>query len=155
MNDLDAAEERLRYALIGSRAIDLVEEELPALNGWAELKRCQSELQFARELLVDVGQPAERGNYPLCLADAYNLTVQIEMDAGHPEAAREAATLAYRMAWCDGPPFAYQLGLATARRYLTVLGVQEPADLPPYQDSQYIPMPSVLIDPLDDWQQPG
>jgi len=31
----------------------------------------------------------------------------LERDAGNRDAAIEAATQAYRLAWCDGPPFAY------------------------------------------------
>ena len=58
-------------------------------------------------LLDDVWEPAERGPYPLFHADACNVLAQIERDAGDRAAAVEAATKAYRLAWCDGEPYAY------------------------------------------------
>ena len=88
------------------RAVNLAAEELPALVALAELRRRQGDLKAARELLDDVWEPAERGPYPLIHADACNVLAQIERDAGDRAAAVEAATKAYRLAWCDGEPFA-------------------------------------------------
>ena len=79
-------------------------------------------------------------------ADAYNVLAQIERDAGNHGAAVEAATAAYRQAWCDGPPFAYHWGLQTARAHLSALGAREP-DLPPFDASKHEPMPDVEIGP--------
>ena len=92
---------------------------------------------------------AERGPYPLFHADALNVLAQIERDAGNHDKAVQAATEAYRKAWCDGPPFAYHWGLEAARKHLTELGAAEPTDLPPYDESKYEPMPDVEIDPPD------
>src|SRR5260370_32368591 len=111
LGDLSTAEERLHYALARARTVNLVEEEIPALIGLAEIRRRQGDLKAARELLDDVWEPAERGPFRLFHADAYNVLAQIERDAGD----REAATAAYRLAWCDGPPFAYQLGLPAVK----------------------------------------
>ena len=74
---------------------------------------------------------------------------EVHAIAGNTVAAIEAATLAYRKAWCDGPPFAYQWGLETARAHLNALSAPEPSDLPPYDESQHEPMPDVEIDPPD------
>jgi len=148
LDDLSTAEERLHHALTRARTINLVEEELPSLIGLAELRRRQGDLKAARELLDDVWEPAERGPFRLYHVDAFNVLAQIERDAGDHAAAVEAATKAYRLAWCDGPPFAYHWGLQKAKAHLAVLGAQEPS-LPPFDESKYEPMPEVEIDPAD------
>jgi tetratricopeptide (TPR) repeat protein len=149
LNDLARADERLHHALTRARAVNFVEEELPALIALAELRRQQGDSEAARELLEAVWEAAERGPYPLFHADALNVLAQIELDAGNTSAAIEAATQAYRKAWCDGPPFAYHWGLIRARAHLNALGAPEPLDLPPYDESKHEPMPEVDIDPPD------
>jgi len=151
LDDVATADERLHHALSRARAVNYVEEEIPALAGLAELRRKQGDLKAARELLDDVWELAERGPYPLLHADALNFLAQIERDAGNRDAAVEAATKAYRLAWCDGPPFAYHWGLEAARAHLKALGAPEPTDLPPYDGSKYEPMPEVEINPPDEF----
>ena len=146
LDDLAIADERLHHALARARTVNLVEEELPALIGLAELRRGQGDLKSARELLDDVWEPAERGPFTLYHADACNVLAQIERDAANHEAATKAATEAYRLAWCDGPPFAYHWGLQKAKAHLAALEVQEPI-LPPFDESKYEPMPEVEIEP--------
>ncbi|HEX8920519.1 MAG TPA: hypothetical protein VF766_03515, partial [Pyrinomonadaceae bacterium] len=94
---------------------------------------------------------AERGPYPLFHADACNVLAQIERDEGNKAKAVEAATKAYRLAWCDGPPFAYHWGVEKARKHLRELGAHEPDDLPPFNASKFEPMPEVEIDPEDEF----
>jgi tetratricopeptide (TPR) repeat protein len=149
LNELARADERLHHALTRARAVNLVEEELPALIALAELRRRQGDAEAARELLDGVWESAERGPYPLLHADALNVLAQIKRDANNSVAAIEAATQAYRKAWCDGPPFAYHWGLIRARAHLNALGAPEPSDLPPYDESKHEPMPDVEIDPPD------
>jgi tetratricopeptide (TPR) repeat protein len=144
------ADERLHHALTRARAVNLVDEELSALVALAELRRRQGDLKAARELLDDVWELAGRGPYPLFHADAFNGLAQIERAAGNPTAAVKAATKAYRLAWCDGPPFAYHWGLVAARQHLAELGAPEPS-LPPFDESQFEPMPEVEIDPEDEF----
>ena len=146
LGDVSAAEERLHYALSRARTVNLVEEELAALVGLAELRQQQGDLKAARELLDDAWEPAERGPFRLLHADAYNVLAQIERDAGDQEAAIKAARAAYRLAWCDGPPFAYQRGLQAAKVHLAALGVPEPS-LPRFDASKFEPMPQVEIEP--------
>jgi len=155
LSDLPTADGRLHHALSRARAVNLVEEELSALAALAELRRKQGDLKAARELLDDVWELAERGPYPLLHADALNVLAQIERDAGNRDAAVEAATKAYRLAWCDGPPFAYHWGLEAARAHLEALGAPEPTDLPPYDESKYEPMPEVEINPPDKFGTPA
>src|SRR5260370_1586764 len=130
LGDLSTAEERLHYALARARTVNLVEEEIPALIGLAEIRRRQGDLKAARELLDDVWEPAERGPFRLFRADAYNVLAQIERDASDQEAATKAATAAYRLASCDSPPFAYQWDLDAAKGVLAPLAVPVPAMLP-------------------------
>ncbi len=150
LNEFATAEERLHHALTRARAINLVEEELPSLASLAELSRRQHNPKAARELLDDVWELAERGPYPTFHADALNVLAQIERDAGNTQAAIEAATKAYRLAWCDGPPFAYHWGLVAARKHLQELGAREP-EMPPFDASKFEPMPEVEIDPDDEF----
>jgi tetratricopeptide (TPR) repeat protein len=150
LEDFAKADERLHHALTRARSVNLVEEELPALVALAELQRRQGDLKAARELLDEVWELAERGPYPLFHADAFNVLAQIERDVGNHAAAVEAATQAYRLAWCDGPPFAYHWGLEAARKHLAELGAPEPP-MPPFDESKYEPMPEVEIDPEDEF----
>jgi tetratricopeptide (TPR) repeat protein len=149
LSDVSTAEERLHHTLSRARTVNLVEEELPALVGLAEIRRRRGELKAARELLDDVWEPAERGPYRLFHTDAYNVLAQIERDAGDQDAAIKAATAAYRLAWCDGPPFAYHRGLQAAKAHLAALGVPEP-NMPPLDESKYEPMPQVEIEPSEE-----
>jgi tetratricopeptide (TPR) repeat protein len=149
LGNLVTAEERLHHALARARTVNLVEEELPALVGLAELRRRHSDFKAACELLDDVWEAAERGPFRLFHADAFNVLAQIERDVGNREAAVRAATEAYRLAWCDGPPFAYHWGLQKARAHLAALDAPEPV-LPPFDESKYEPMPEVEIEPADE-----
>lgn len=148
--DLDVADGRLHHALTRARACNLVAEELPALVALSELHRRRGEPETARELLEDVWDPAERGPYPMFHADGRNLLARIERDAGNDQAAVAAATRAFELAWCDGPPFAYHWGLEAARKHLAELGAPEP-DLPPFDESKFDPMPEVEINPADEF----
>ena len=116
----------------------------------AELRRRQGEFGAARELLEDVWEAAERGPYPLFHADACCVLAEVEREEGNREAAIEAATKAFRLAWCDGPPFAYPWGLEKARGLLRELGAGEP-EMPAFDESKFEPMPEVEIDPADEF----
>ncbi len=80
--------------------------------------------------------------------EAHNCDVVADVAAA--TAAVEAATKAYRLAWCDGPPFAYHWGLEKARRHLRELGASEP-EMPAFDESKFEPMPEVEIDPADEF----
>lgn len=144
-------DERLNYALTRARQVNHVQEELPGLIALAQLRR-QGKPTEARELVDDVWESAERGPYPLFHADAFNVLAQIERDAGNFDKAIEAATEAYRLAWCDGPPFAYHWGLVAAQKHLQELGAPEP-EMPPFDESMFEPMPEVEIDPNDEFHE--
>lgn len=155
LNDLDTASERLEHALTRARAVNRVGEELSTLGTLAELRRRQQDFIPARELLDQMWDLAERGPYPLFHTDALNVLAQIERDEGNQEAAIAAATKAYTLAWCDGPPYAYHYGLSNARKHLQDLGAPEP-QLPPYDESKFEPLPDVELNPKDEyWVDPS
>lgn len=147
--DFATASERLHHALARAQAVSRVEEEVPALISLSEWHHRIGETAQARAMLDDVWEPAERGPYPLFRADALNVLAQIERDAGNTEAA-VIATEAYRLAWSDGPPFAYHWGLEKAKAHLAALGAPEPV-LPLFDESQHEPMPEVEINPADEF----
>jgi hypothetical protein len=142
--DLDQLCRALRLA----RESGVVEDELAVLVALAKAQRPVSGAA-ARCTLGELWEAAKGGPYRLLDADACNLLAALERDAGNHRAAADAALRAYRLAWCDGPPFAYAAALETARQHLGALGVPEPK-LPPYDDSQYEPLPEVSFDPPPD-----
>jgi hypothetical protein len=79
-----------------------------------------------------------------------NVLAQIERDEGNQPAAIEAATKAYKFAWCQGPPFAYHWGLEKAKQHLKELDAAEP-EMPAFDETNCEPMPEVEIDPKDDF----
>lgn len=135
LNDFATSEEQLRRALAWARGRNLTEEELPALVALAELQLRQGNVNAAREFLDDVWDAAEQGPYTLIHADACNALAQIERESGNVAAAVEAASRAYELAWCDGPPFAYHWGVITAQKHLQELGAPEP-QLPPFDEAR-------------------
>ncbi len=146
LNHPDTANERLHFALKQVRAIQAVNEELQILIALAELYLRKNELEKAREYLDDVWDRAKQGPYPLLHADALNILAQIEIAEHNKEAAITVATEAYQKAWCDGPPYAYDYSLKNAKRLLQELGAPEP-EMPPFDPTQFEPMPEVEIDP--------
>lgn len=150
LSDFATADERLHHALTRARMVNHVEEELTALVALAKLRWKQGDLKGERELLEDMWEAAERGPYPLVHADACCVLAEVERDEGNVEKAVEAATKAYRLAWCDGPPFAYHWGLERARALLKELGEGEP-EMPAFDASKFEPMPEVEIDPADEF----
>jgi tetratricopeptide (TPR) repeat protein len=148
------ADERLHYALTHARAVNMIELELPALIGIAELELRRGRSAGARARLDEVWEAAERGPYPPRQADAYNVLADIALAEGDRPAAIDAATKAYRAAWCDGPPYAYHWGLIKAKAHLAALDAPEP-DMPPFDESKFEPMPEVEINPKDEnWVDP-
>jgi tetratricopeptide (TPR) repeat protein len=149
------ADERLHHALTRARASNVVEFELRALIAIAELELQRNRLAEARARLDDVWEAAERGRYPLRLADAYNVLAPIAIAEGDKPAAIYAAINAYKAAWCDGPPYAYHWGLQKAKAHLAVLGVPEPT-MPPFDETKFSPLPDVEINPKDEyWVDPN
>ena len=77
------------------------------------------------------------------------MLAQIERDAGDCATAVEAATKAYRLAWCDGEPYAYHWGLIAMRNIWPTR--RAGASMPPFDESKYEPLPEVEINPDDEF----
>ena len=150
--DYTLAQERLNYAMQRCKDIDFVEEILPALRVLAEMARRQNHCQQARNYLQQTWQLAQRGPFPLYNSDSYNTLARIELSEGNRDAAYKAATTAYTLAWCDGPPYAYQRGLDEALEIMQALNQTAPA-LPAYDSSNYEPIPDVELNPDDEFFQ--
>jgi tetratricopeptide (TPR) repeat protein len=140
LGDLDAAAERLHFALTEARTYNRVEEKLLTLAPLAELERRRGALERGREVLNPVWEPAARGPYPMVHADALTVLARLEWEAGRSVEAVAAATRAYALAWCDGPPFAYHWGLTEAHDLLLAWGVPCPV-LPPLGGARMTGMP--------------
>jgi hypothetical protein len=130
LDDVTKANEHLQQALAGARALNLIEEELPTLIGLAEIHRRRGDRATARSLLAETWPAAERGPYPMWHADALNVLAHLERDEDHRDEAISAATKAYRLAWCDGPPYTYHEGLTQALLHLRELGAEAPVLAP-------------------------
>jgi hypothetical protein len=129
--------------------------ELPTLIAIAALESQQGGLADARARLDEVWDAAARGLYLLYQTDADNILADIERAAGNTQAAIEAATRAYRAAWCDGPPYTYHWGLEKAKAHLTALNAPEP-EMPAFDASAFEPLPEVEINPQDEhWVDPA
>jgi tetratricopeptide (TPR) repeat protein len=129
LGNLDDAQDRLERSLNEARLINLVEEEIQALTALAELFRAKKDYFRARDCLSQVWSSVEKGPFPLLNSDAQNALARLARDEGNDKEAIAAATRAYRLAWCDGPPFAYYHGLVMARRVLRDFRTPEPVGL--------------------------
>ncbi len=152
--DRALADERLHYALTRARAVNVVQCEFQALTAIAELKFQRGDLTEAKAALADVLEAADQGPYRFEQADAYNILAAFAVAEGDKSAAIDAATKAYKAAWCDGPPYAYHWGLQKAKAHLAALGAPEP-NMPPFDESKFEPLPEVEINPKDEyWVDP-
>jgi tetratricopeptide (TPR) repeat protein len=139
------ADDPLHQALREARRMNLIEEELPALVGLAEMRRQQGRLKEAETLLESVWDWVQWGPYPLLGADAQLVLCHIRQDAGDRAGAAEAARKAYESAWCDGPSHAYHWGLKAAEAQLVAQRIAPPGR----PSAAALPCVDVEIDPAD------
>jgi hypothetical protein len=131
--------------------VNLVQEELATITALAELHRRRHESSGAREILDQIWELAERGPCPTLHADALNVLAQIERDEGNTKAAIAAATKAYTLAWCDGPPYAYHYGLTNARKCIFRNSARPNRSFRPSMNLNFEPMPDVELNPKDEF----
>ena len=128
-NRLQEAEELLHATLKAVRKIECGDEEVSCLIDLAEVSRLKGNLTAAVDFLEDVWDPVLEGGYRLSHASAALTLARIESQR-RPAAAIAAADKAYRLAWCDGPPFAFAIVLSAAAQVLQELSAPVPRDLP-------------------------
>ena len=154
LGDLPRGYERLHYVLVRARAANVIDFELPVLVAIAELEIKQGRPAIAMARLEEAWEGIRRGPFSLVQADAYNMLAEVQLAMGDKRAAAEAAIQAFKVAWCDGPPFAYSYGLQCAKTHLERLAAPEP-DMPRYDDAKFEPRPTVEINPEDQyWVDP-
>ena len=111
-----------------ARSKAIAEVELHALRCLADAHRLRGDYTSARTFLDDLDEIAARGPYRLIQADAANIRALL-LDADRSQRRAEAER-AYKLAWCDGPPFAYHRALELAA------GTLHDLDAPLPQESQ-------------------
>jgi tetratricopeptide (TPR) repeat protein len=148
--DYKKALEWLDITAVHTANMDFGEEILPHFRVMAELERRQGNFDAAREWLQKSWTRAERGPYRLYNVDSYNILAEVEDSCGNKKAAIKAAQTAYQLAWCDGPPYAYQRGLDDAATKLQTLNAVLPL-MPAYDYSAFEPVPAVEINPQDEF----
>ncbi|MCB0110935.1 MAG: hypothetical protein KDE53_33675, partial [Caldilineaceae bacterium] len=136
-HDLDAADHHLTEALTRCRSINMVDHEANILLDLARLRWAQAlalrqaqgpdteadalnaeALTLAQEALVIT----ERSGYVLQGADVRLFLAEAALAAGDRVAAREHATIARDLAYCDGPPYSYKVAYDEAVALLNGLG---------------------------------
>jgi tetratricopeptide (TPR) repeat protein len=145
--DLGAAEAAFVETLSRARAASLVEHELGAVIGLADVRLQKDMPEWARTTLEDVWEAAERGGFRLAQADALNVLARAEIAINRPEVAVQAAQAAVQMAWCMSEPYVYAHGMAQARQTLAALGADLPEGLPTLDFTQFGAPIEVEIDP--------
>ena len=120
------AESTFSDALTRAREIGSSDSEVGLLLALAELYQLQGKRERARDTLADVWEPLQRGPLRVMHAWACNILAEIELASGHLAEATDAASVAFRLAWCDGPPYALAEELERSRNTLRRCGVREP-----------------------------
>ncbi|MEZ4616792.1 MAG: hypothetical protein R2867_14990 [Caldilineaceae bacterium] len=133
-HDLPAADHHLTEALTRCRTINMVDHEANILLDLARLRWAQAlafrqaqgpdaalqseALALAQEALTIT----ERSGYVLQGADVRLFLAEAALAAGDRVAAREHATIARDLAYCDGPPYSYKVAYDEAVALLNGLG---------------------------------
>lgn len=140
----------LSSALKQARAIEFIEEELPALRCLATDAKNQRQFALSHEYLKQTWDLAERGDFRVYNADSHNTLARLEMEQKNIIQAVKAARKAFELSWCDGPPYTYHLGSSEASAILAELAAAPP-NLAQFDDSLYEPLINIEINPPDEF----
>ncbi len=124
-----ATEEFLRHGIELARSGNVIYHCIDGQIELARLRLEQGDLESAADLIDATWDELEGCELTLREVDCLNVRAQIAMQRGENTAAVSDAQRAYRLAWCDGPPFAYADGLAEAREILESLDAEVPQGL--------------------------
>jgi hypothetical protein len=148
----DQAHDLLNGALVMAREARMIDDEAGLLVQLGHWHTIHLRLDAARAYAADALYLAEHSRLKLRQADALNLLSSIHRAGGNQEEAAAAAAAAYRAAWCDGPPYAYEWGMRQARENLEAVAKPEPADLPAFRAGHQLSelgiVPTSLIEAL-------
>lgn len=135
----DQAHDLLNKALVLARVARLTDSEAGLLVQLGHWNAHGGRFDAARACATDALHLARHAQLRLRQVDAFNLLSGIEYACGNQHEASSAAAEAYRLAWCDGPPFTYEWGLRQARKSLMATGEPEPTNLPTFNAASQIP----------------
>ena len=139
LEEYDLAHELLSDSLVCAREARMIDTEAGLLIEFGKWSIQRDRLNAAREYVSDALHIIEYAQLRLRQVDATNLLSRIEYACGNRQEAARAAVEAYRLAWCDGPPFTYEWGIRQARENLAAVGEPVPADLPQFNSSKQMP----------------
>ncbi len=119
---MEAAERHLTEALTRCRGINMVDHEADILLDVARLRAAQGAAAEALRLAEEALVITQRSDYRLQGAEVCLFLAQQAHAAGERAAARQWAVQARELAYCDGPPHAYQVALDEAEALLEAGG---------------------------------
>jgi hypothetical protein len=135
----DQTHDLLNNALVLARVARLPDSEAGLLVQLGHWNALGGRLDAARAFANDALNLARHAQLRLREVDALNLLSNVEYTCGNQPEAANAAAEAYRLAWCDGPPFAYEWGLRKARESLMATGQPQPINLPTFNAARRMP----------------
>lgn len=144
LGDLDEAETWVGTGLSTANLVNMVEEMLPLSHVQAEIARQRGQIELAQHALQTTWELAKIGEYRAYHANSYVLLARLHEDKHENDEAIAAAQNAYRLSWCDGPPFAYQRGLEKSREILERLGGALP-EMPVYDETHWPALPEISL----------
>ena len=142
----DQAHDILNDALVLAREARFLDSEADLLVQLGHWNVRSGYLDTARRYSFEALHIAEHRQLKLRQIDAINLLSSIEHASGNQHKAANAAAEAFRLAWCDGPPYVYDWGIRQARDNLAAAERPEPADLPVLNSPSQ--MPEVAVMPI-------
>jgi tetratricopeptide (TPR) repeat protein len=129
----ELARDLLNDALVLAREARAIESEAGLLVQLGQWHNQHGAVDAARGYAADALHLAEHAQLKLSQADALNLLSRVHRAGANQLEAAAAAAAAYRLAWCDGPPYAYEWGIRQARENLEAVAEPEPTDLPAFR----------------------
>jgi serine/threonine-protein kinase len=146
-NQHDEAERRLSELLRPGRAEGPFNLRCEATGEMADLLRRRGDVGAARNLLAPILADERLGQRPRARGVVLLVLARVEADQGRRREAAEAASRAFRAAWCDGPPFADHRVLEEVRQFLRSQRIAEPTDVKAFDPVVFGKMPDVPSDP--------
>ena len=121
LGNLPEAEAYLNQASDVCHDTHRVELEPDILLAWARWYQAKEDQRKARECAEEALSLATRSEYRLKEAEIHNYLGRWELQMRDLDQARQHAETARERAWCDGPPYCYELALAAAERLLKLV----------------------------------
>lgn len=115
---LAEAEYFLTEALTRCHQANLIELEANILLNWARWQLLKGDREQSRQNAESALAIATRCEYRLEQAEVYNFLARLSLEKGDKALTHQYAQFARERAWCDGPPYCYQVALEEAHLLL-------------------------------------